>query len=109
MNQIDAHPDLNRAMTLVLIVLDKQTLRFAALRSEMIATAACNYHISEESLYHRLSRLKKLGYIEDTPTPDGEPQDDRYRYFRITTCGRQALAAELQRLENLIRVAQAGA
>ena len=60
------------------------------------------------TLYGTLKRLIDEGLIEESdhrPAPD--QNDARRRYYRLTTLGRRVLAAESERLEDLVRVIRA--
>jgi DNA-binding PadR family transcriptional regulator len=60
------------------------------------------------TLYGTIKRLLAAGLIEESDErPDPELDDERRRYYRLTEFGRQVAIAELERLSNLIRVAQA--
>jgi len=57
------------------------------------------------TLYGTLKRLIEEGLItesEERPAP--ELDDARRRYYRLTDLGRQVLAAESERLEDLVRI-----
>lgn len=57
------------------------------------------------SLYQALKRLKDDGLIEETePGPDGG--DARRKYFRFTPLGRQVMALEVERLQELVSLAR---
>ncbi|MDQ3590004.1 MAG: PadR family transcriptional regulator [Actinomycetota bacterium] len=64
------------------------------------------------TLYGAIKRLKEGGVIEESPgqkRPDpGEAPDDerRRRYYRLTGFGGEVLAAEVERLEGLVRAAR---
>jgi DNA-binding PadR family transcriptional regulator len=56
------------------------------------------------TLYGTIKRLMDEGLIDesdDRPAP--ELDDSRRRYYRLTTLGRKVLAAESERLEDLVR------
>jgi DNA-binding PadR family transcriptional regulator len=56
-------------------------------------------------LYGTLKRLIDEDLIEESSRRPAPAQDDaRRRYYRLTTLGRAVLAAESQRLEELVRV-----
>ena len=56
------------------------------------------------TLYGSIKRMLKDGLIEETAErPDPELDDQRRRYYRLTALGSQVRAAELQRLEALVR------
>jgi DNA-binding PadR family transcriptional regulator len=60
------------------------------------------------TLYGAIKRLKEGGVIEesgDRPDP-GEAPDERRRYYRLTGFGGEVLAAEVERLDGLVRAAR---
>ena len=60
------------------------------------------------TLYGALEQLSAAGMIEELGARGEHPagESERRRYYRITRQGRNALAAETQRLETLARVAR---
>jgi DNA-binding PadR family transcriptional regulator len=63
------------------------------------------------TLYGAIKRLKEGGVIEESgqrPDPGEAPDDDerRRRYYRLTGFGGEVLAAEVERLEGLVRAAR---
>ena len=59
------------------------------------------------TLYTSIARMLDQGLIEDAPDrPDPEEDDPRRRYYRLTELGRRVVAAEVERLSVLIRVAK---
>ena len=67
------------------------------------------------TLYGSIKRMVDGGLIEESEGPHEEETDDasrgydaqRRRYYRLTGFGERVLAAELARLEGVVRVAQA--
>ena len=67
------------------------------------------------TLYGSLKRMVDGGLVEESEGPDKEEPDDgrggydagRRRYYRLTGFGERVLAAELGRLEGVVRTAQA--
>jgi DNA-binding PadR family transcriptional regulator len=60
------------------------------------------------TLYGTLKRLMDEELIEEsTARPAPEQDDARRRYYRLTRLGRRVLAAESERLEDLVRVIHA--
>ena len=56
------------------------------------------------TLYGSVKRMLADGLIEETPSrPDPALDDQRRRYYRLTGLGERVCAAELQRLEALVR------
>lgn len=61
------------------------------------------------TLYGAIKRLKEGGVIEESgkrPDPDEAPDDERRRYYRLTGFGGEVLAAEIERLDGLVRAAR---
>ena len=59
------------------------------------------------TLYGAIKRLKEGGVIEECgERPDPEVDDERRRYYRLTRFGGEVLAAEVQRLDGLVRAAR---
>jgi DNA-binding PadR family transcriptional regulator len=60
------------------------------------------------TLYGSLRRLLDEGLIEEAGLrPRGTTDDMRRRYYRLTPFGRRVLAAEIARLEELLKAARA--
>ena len=62
------------------------------------------------TLYGAIKRLKEGGVIEESahrrPDPGEVPDDERRRYYRLTGFGGAVLAAEVERLDGLVRAAR---
>jgi DNA-binding PadR family transcriptional regulator len=59
------------------------------------------------TLYGAIKRLKDAGVIEESAErPDPEADDERRCYYRLTGFGGQVLAAEIARLDDLVRAAR---
>jgi DNA-binding PadR family transcriptional regulator len=67
------------------------------------------------TLYGSLKRMVDGGLVEESEVPPEEAPDnasrgydaERRRYYRLTGFGERVLAAELERLEGVVRTAQA--
>ncbi|HET8845447.1 MAG TPA: PadR family transcriptional regulator [Ktedonobacteraceae bacterium] len=63
--------------------------------------------IGPTTLYRSIKQLLEHGLISEvTDRPDGEQDDERRRYYRLTTFGRQVASAEARRLEQAVSVAR---
>ena len=61
-------------------------------------------HLGPGTLYGSLKRMLADGLIEETAErPDPDVDDQRRRYYRLTALGARVGAAELTRLEALVR------
>src|SRR5688572_28291599 len=59
------------------------------------------------TLYGAINRLLKDGLVEECDErPDPTMDDSRRRYYRLTNFGARVLAAETQRMADLVRVAR---
>jgi DNA-binding PadR family transcriptional regulator len=58
------------------------------------------------TLYGTLQRLMVDGWVEEARAPSRDV-DERRRYYRLTKSGRSALEAELERLDDIVRLARA--
>ncbi len=60
------------------------------------------------TLYTAIKRMLASGLIERTPSQrKPERDDERRRYYRITTLGRRVAAAEAARMDSLVGLARA--
>ncbi|MBV8937336.1 MAG: helix-turn-helix transcriptional regulator, partial [Alphaproteobacteria bacterium] len=63
--------------------------------------------LSPGTLYRSIQRMLEQGLIQETaerPTP--ELDDERRRYYRITSFGRAVAKAEARRLAHLVKLAR---
>jgi len=65
-------------------------------------------HMGPGTLYGSLGRMLESGLIEvSEERPDPEMDDERRRYYRLTSFGLRVTEAESRRLAQLLRIAQA--
>jgi DNA-binding PadR family transcriptional regulator len=58
------------------------------------------------TLYGAIKRLRTAGLItESEHRPSRKKDDERRRYYRLASLGRQVLSAELDRLASVVRIA----
>ena len=77
-----------------------------AILKEVLLQTNKQVRLGPGTLYGTLQRLMESGWVEETDGPGNEP-DERRRYYRLSRSGRQALRAEVERLEALVRGARA--
>ena len=73
---------------------------------EIASRTADQVRLGPGTLYGTLGRLMEAGWVEESDGP-GDPSDERRRYYRLTRPGRDALKAEVERLDSLLRAARA--
>src|SRR2546422_10039053 len=65
-------------------------------------------HLGPGTLYGCLKRMLAAGLVEESDErPDPALDDERRRYYRMTTLGRRIVRAEAQRLAGAVTVAMA--
>src|SRR5215472_11969460 len=63
------------------------------------------YKLGPGTLYDNLQKLMSQGLVEPGDQPSRH-DDPRRRYYRLTSFGRGVLAAEIERLEGVVREAR---
>ena len=92
----------------VLLVLAAADAHGYRIMNEVEAVTAGAVRLRPGVLYSALGRLVDAGLIIETDErPAPELDDQRRRYYQITSAGRSTLAAEVDRLARLVRHAQA--
>jgi DNA-binding PadR family transcriptional regulator len=92
----------------VLLSLASQDQHGYGIMQEVLERTGGKVHLWPATLYGTLKRLIDEELIEESsvrPTP--ELDDARRRYYCLTRLGRRVLAAESERLEDLVRVIHA--
>src|SRR5271165_1221357 len=63
--------------------------------------------LSAGTLYRSIQRLQEQGLIVETKSrPAPEDDDERRRYYSLTTLGREVAQAEVKRLHSLLKMAR---
>lgn len=77
-----------------------------ALKREIRQRTGGQLNLAAGALYGSINKMLEQGLIEESgERPDPHLDDERRRYYRITTLGRQAAQAEAARLQALVRLA----
>src|ERR1051326_6805467 len=78
-----------------------------AIMQEVMRRSGGIVRLGPGTLYGAISRLLEDAIIEESEErPDPEMDDTRRRYYRLTNFGGRVLAAETQRLADLVRAAR---
>ena len=89
----------------VLLSLADQEQHGYSIMQEVLDRTGGKVRLWPATLYGTLKRLIDAELIEESDTrPAPELDDARRRYYRLTTFGRRVLAAESERLQDLVRV-----
>ena len=64
--------------------------------------------LSAGTLYSSIRRMLEQGLVEELrESPDAESQDERRRYYRLTSAGRESALEEARRLTEMLTQARA--
>jgi DNA-binding PadR family transcriptional regulator len=98
---------LTPAVFHILIALADGEAHGYAIMREVSERSQGTVRLGPGTLYGAIGRLLGEGMIEESDErPDPAMDDERRRYYRLTNLGGRVLAAETERLEELVRAAR---
>ena len=108
----DAKPEsllpLPAAVFHILIALADRDRHGYSIMQDVAARTEGKVQLSAGTLYSSIHRLLEQGLIEElAESPDPASTDERRRYYRLTGFGRRVAAAEVDRLDAMVRQARA--
>ena len=105
--EIDQILPLTPAVFHILLALADQERHGYGIMQEVAAMTDNQVQMGPGTLYGTIKRMLAAQLIEESDErPDPDMDDERRRYYRLTDWGQQVLAAETERLSNLVQVAQ---
>ena len=105
--EIDQILPLTPAVFHILLALADQERHGYGIMQEVAAMTDNQIQMGPGTLYGTIKRMLAAQLIEESDErPDPDMDDERRRYYRLTDWGQQVLAAETERLSNLVQVAQ---
>ncbi len=108
MDRVDAFLPLQPAVFHILMALAEDDRHGYAIIQNVAERTGGAVRLSAGTLYRSIQRMLEEGLlIEVADRPDPEEDDERRRYYRITTLGRNVARAEAQRLIDLVKMARA--
>jgi DNA-binding PadR family transcriptional regulator len=90
----------------ILLALAEGDLHGYALLQEIERQTEGSLSPGTGTLYAALQRLAEGGMIIESPDLPAPDEDQRRRYYRITSAGRATAAAESRRMERVLRIAR---
>ncbi|MBS0194524.1 MAG: helix-turn-helix transcriptional regulator [Proteobacteria bacterium] len=96
---------LSPAMHHILLALLEGDLHGYAIMQAVEALSDGAMRLGPGTLYGTIKRLLELHLVEETDERPVADDDERRRYYRLTTAGREAVRAETSRLSRLVRFA----
>lgn len=92
----------------ILLALAAGPLHGTAIMEEVLERTEGEMKLWPGTLYGSLRDLASEGWIDETePPPDAPTEGGRRRFYELTPEGRAALAREVERLADYVRVARA--
>jgi len=96
---------LSAAVLHILLALAGEDLHGYGIIQEVAQHSEGRYKLGPGTLYDNLKKLMDANLVVDAPKSASAKDDDR-RFYRLTANGRQALSAEVDRLQTIVREAR---
>lgn len=93
--------------TLILSMLTAGERHGYGIRQDVLEHTRGRIELEAGSLYRHIRRLEGDGLVETTGDKRRTMDDERRIYYRLSPFGRRVLAAEMLRLRELVRLAEA--
>ena len=109
MTRVDVSPQLPLTPIVlhILLALADNERHGYAIAQEIEDTTGGQIRMGPGTLYGSIQRMLSASLIEEAPTHRRPADDDeRRRYYRMTSFGRRVLELELERLSQVVRVAR---
>ena len=104
---VESFLPLTPAVFHILLTLADGEAHGYAMMQEVARRSGGSVRLGPGTLYGAISRLLEDGIIEECEQrPDPEMDDTRRRYYRLTKLGGRVLAAETERLADLVKAAR---
>jgi DNA-binding PadR family transcriptional regulator len=104
--EVRAFLPLSPANLYILLSLAEEDRHGYGIMQEVARQSDGQYKLGPGTLYDNLQKLMNNGLVENAPRRSAN-DDPRRRYYRLTTFGRSVLAADVERLEDVIQAAKA--
>lgn len=91
----------------ILVALADRDRHGYSIMQDVAARTDGKVRLSAGTLYSSIRRMLEQGLLEElSESPDPASQDERRRYYRLTSFGRQVALAEARRLNDLLSQAR---
>jgi len=104
-DEVQGFLPLSPANLYILLSLAAEDRHGYGIMQEVARQSEGQYKLGPGTLYDNLQKLMNQGMVENAPRRSAD-DDPRRRYYRMTSFGRKVLAADVERLEELIRAAK---
>ncbi len=92
---------------LVLSMLSAGERHGYGIRQDILEHTRGSLELEAGNLYRTIRRLEQDDLVDESARRPVAGDDERRRYYRLTPFGRRVLAAELERLRELVRLGEA--
>jgi DNA-binding PadR family transcriptional regulator len=96
---------LTPAVFHILLALADQERHGYGIMQDVLERTDKQIKLGPGTLYGTIKRLLETNHIEELPEREDENQQRR-RYYKLTSAGRKTLKAEAERLEHLVNIAR---
>lgn len=96
---------LSAATLHILLALASEDLHGYGIIQEVARQSQGSYRMGPGTLYDNLKKLMDQRLVIDVPR-SALPKEEERRFYRITSAGREVLAAEVERLREVVATAQ---
>jgi DNA-binding PadR family transcriptional regulator len=96
---------LRRPVFHILLALAGRDLHGLGIAAEVEKATQGAVELGAGTLYRSLHEMAEAGLIREVPAPEEAP-DPRRKYYRITPTGRERVASEAERMEEIVRLAR---
>lgn len=104
---VESYLPLKRAWFHILLALGEGPAHGYAIRDQVEERTEGRIRLWPATLYGSIRELAEAGLIEALEGADDPDDDARRQYYRLTALGREALLAEVDRLQSLVNAARA--
>src|SRR5215467_11299027 len=105
---VDSFLPLPTAVFHILVALADRDRHGYSIMQDVAARTGGKVRLSAGTLYSSIRRMLEQGLIQElADSPDPSSTDERRRYYRLTKFGRRTAAAEVERLNSLLKQARA--
>lgn len=99
------HLPLSPAALHILLALAGEDRHGYGIMQEIARQSEGQYKLGPGTLYDNLQKLMELSFVQEASARRSANDDPRRRYYKLTPLGRGLLAAEIKRLEGVVREA----
>src|SRR5580704_7969953 len=105
--EFSKHLTLSPAALHILLALAAEDRHGYGIMQEVARQSEGQYKLGPGTLYDNLQKLMELSFVQEASARRSANDDPRRRYYKLTPAGRGLLAAEIKRLEGVVREAAA--